>query len=78
VTEQKDPMQVMAKAIDTALNGGTLPLRFHGFALLVFPFDDENETMVNYVSNANHNDMVTALKALVARFEGQPKQKGHG
>ena len=48
------------------------------FALLVFPFDDENETMVNYVSNANHNDMVTALKALVARFEGQPKQKGHG
>jgi hypothetical protein len=76
--QQKDPMQVMAKAIDTALNGHTLPLRFHGFVLLVFPFDGGADgTMVNYVANCDRKDMIVAMKEMVARFEGQAQTEGH-
>ncbi len=74
--QQKDPMQVMAKAIDTALNGHTMPLRFHGFVLLVFPFDADGETMVSHVANCDRKDMIAALKSLVAKFEGQADVKG--
>ena len=75
--EPKDPMQVMAKAIDTALNGGTLPLRFHGFALIVFSLDNE-DAPIQHVENVDRKDLIAALKALIAKFEGQPKQEGHG
>lgn len=78
MTDKPDPMQTMAKAIDTALNGGTLPLRFWGFTLLIFPFDGDDGTQVSHVSNCNRQDMVAALKALVAKFEGQGSQVGHG
>jgi hypothetical protein len=75
--EQKDPMQVMAKAIDTALNGGTLPLRFHGFVLIVFSLDQE-DAPVQHVENVDRKDMIAALKSLVAKFEGQAQMEGHG
>lgn len=74
--QQKDPMQVMAKAIDTALNGGTLPLRFHGFVLLVFPFD-QADAPVQHVENVDRKDMIAAMKALIAKFEGRAQQEGH-
>lgn len=77
MTEQKDPMQVMAKAIDTALNGHTMPLRFHGFVLIVFSLDQE-DAPVQHVENVDRKDMIAALKSLVAKFEGQAQMEGHG
>jgi hypothetical protein len=31
---------------------------------------------VNYVSNVNRADILAALKEVVVRFEGQPRQSG--
>lgn len=39
--------------------------------LLVAPFNASQGSRVNYVSNAERADMLTALKELVARFEGR-------
>lgn len=77
MAEQKDPMQPMAKVVDTMLNGHTLPLRFNGFVLLVFPFDADGQTVVSHVANCDRKDMIAALKSLVAKFEGQAQQEGH-
>jgi hypothetical protein len=74
--QQKDPMQVMAKAIDTALNGHTLSLRLHGFVLLVFSLD-QADAPVQHVENVDRKDMIAAMKALIARFEGQAQVEGH-
>ena len=46
-----------------------------GFALLMFEFDDmakgpTGEGRINYLSNASRDDMRTALKELLARWEG--------
>ena len=75
MTDKPDPMQTMAKAIDTALNGRH---RRFGFTLLIFPFEHEVGSHVNYVSNCDRKDMVAALKEIVAKFEGQGSQVGHG
>jgi hypothetical protein len=64
-------MNRLGKFLDHILNdltkGGT---RKTGFVLLVFDFDDDSGRM-NYISNANRSDVVTALKEQVARFEGR-------
>jgi len=59
-----EPMNVAANL----LNGG-LP-EGYGFALLVFGLG-EAEGYMNYISNANREDMICALKELVANFEGR-------
>lgn len=41
----------------------------YGFVLLVFGFGTRKGRM-NYISNARREDMIVALKELVARFEG--------
>jgi hypothetical protein len=41
----------------------------------VFDLNREGDR-VNYVSNGDRADMVVALKEVVARFEGQPRQAG--
>lgn len=50
-----------------------------GFCLLVFAFDDEPGKRMNYISNANREDMITAMKELIANMEGRvidaPKTK---
>lgn len=40
-----------------------------GFALLLFPFDEGGGRM-NYISNAPRDDMMVALRELVAKMEG--------
>lgn len=58
------PMNTLARVL------GQL-LKPYGFALLVFPFGDDPKDRMNYISNARREDMIVALKELLARFEGQ-------
>lgn len=77
-------LRELAKTIDTKLNGiDAAPERLskpnsreNGFVLLVFPFGAEEGRRTNYVSNGERRDIVTALKEIVARFEGQPEISG--
>jgi hypothetical protein len=47
-----------------------------GFVLMVFPFGDRSGRC-NYMSNgADRHDVVTLMKEMIARFEGQPELKG--
>ena len=48
-----------------------------GFVLLVFEFGEIFDGRVNYISNGHREDVVTAMKELIARFEGQPETQGH-
>jgi hypothetical protein len=75
MTDTEMVMQTMAKTIDGFLNGKADPKRI-GFAILVFPFDAPEGTRTNYVSNADRDDMITALKEVVARFEGRVQTGG--
>lgn len=73
--ETTELLQALAGAIDRALNGDERP-KANGFALLVFPFDWPEGQRTNYVSNGKREDIVVALKEIVARFEGQAQQIG--
>lgn len=74
----KRELQTLAIVLDEHFNAGKDskdPKRI-GFVLLVMPFDAPEGARVNYVSNTNRADTVVMLKELIARFEGQPEQKG--
>ena len=75
MTDTKNMMQSMASALDEVLNekGKT---KKNGFVLLVFPFEGPQGQRTNYVSNCQRQDIVVALKEILARFEGQPHQSG--
>jgi len=75
MSETKQMMQSIAKALDDAINGSETPKR-NGFVVLLFPFDQVEGARTNYVSNCDRKDMVAALKEVVARFEGQPHHSG--
>ena len=45
-------------------------LRPYGFCLLVFPLNDRNGRM-NYIANANREDMLIAMKEFIANAEGR-------
>mgnify|MGYP003652810935 CR=1 FL=1 len=62
-------MQAMASALNEALNGSGE--KKNGFVLLVFPFEGPKGQRTNYVSNGKREDIVTALKEIVGRFEGR-------
>ncbi len=68
-------LQAIAGGLDSILNGEERPKK-NGFVLLVFPFDGPENARTNYVSNAKREDIVVALKEIVARFEGQPELRG--
>ena len=77
-------IQGVAKMIDRKLNGdgadellGNPKARQNGFVLLVFPFGGPEGARTNYVSNGDRHDILTALKEIVARFEGQPELRGN-
>jgi hypothetical protein len=57
---------------------GVMPENW-GFTLLMFEFGNVDNGRMNYISNAPREDMITALKELVANFEGRghkpPKRK---
>lgn len=62
-------MQALARALDKLLNGSG-PKK-NGFVLLTFEFGNAGQGAVNYVSNANRDDMIATMKELIARFEGR-------
>ncbi len=60
----KEEMQKIAAALDKILGG-------KGFALLVFDFDKIGKSHINYVSNAEREDMIVVIKELSAQWEGR-------
>ena len=70
-------MTAIAKTLDEFLNGDLKgPKRPNGFVLMVFPFENF-DGRCNYISNgADRRDIVTLMKEMIARFEGQPEVKG--
>ena len=43
----------------------------YGFTLLVFKFGQGDDHIVNYISNANREDMLATMKEFIARAEGR-------
>ena len=64
----KAEMNAIAELLDDALNGDQ-PYRETGFVLLMFDFGVDKR--MNYISNAERADIISALKELVANFEGR-------
>jgi hypothetical protein len=72
-------MNFLAKQLDHLFNGDLRgQSRTTGFILMVFPFGEDIHGRCNYISNgADRNDVVTLMKEMIARFEGQPETKGN-
>lgn len=79
-SEYREQMKRLARIIDEHFNGDAKGHdRKVGFALLVFPFGEGTRDRINYLSNAERADMITAMKELIARFEGRhPEESGQG
>lgn len=59
----KQAMKKMAESVEKML-----PKDF-GFTILVFPFN--NPGVSNYISNANRNDMIKAMREAADRLESK-------
>jgi len=68
-------LQTLAQILDEQFNGDIRPKK-NAFVLLLMPFDAPAGARVNYVSNADRKDIIVMMKEVLARFEGQPEQKG--
>ena len=70
-------MQAIAQVLNQTFNGDLKGKdRPTGFVLMVFPFGDRSGRC-NYISNgADRKDVVTLMKEMIARFEGQPEMEG--
>lgn len=75
--EYHDKMVAIVQVLDELFNGEAKgDARQVGFVLMVFPFGDI-DGRCNYMSNgADRKDIVTLMKEMIARFEGQPEMKG--
>lgn len=77
VAEYHALMNSLARELDYMFNKGLKgEQRETGFVLLVFPFGDAGSGRINYISNGDRANVVTALKEIVARFEGQAEMTG--
>jgi len=56
---------------DIALMLDSLTPEGYGFTLLMFKMNGKGDGRMNYISNASREDMLAALKELVANFEGR-------
>lgn len=76
--EYRALMNEMAREIDRWFNGDARGVdRGTGFVLLVFPFGDADGSRCNFISNgADRKDVVTLMREMIARFEGQPEVSG--
>lgn len=79
--EYRNMMQHLARELDRLFNPGffndEIPQKSAGFVLMVFPFGEVEGGRFNYISNgADRKDIVCLMKEMIARFEGQPEQKG--
>jgi hypothetical protein len=73
-----EQMTAAVHALDELWNGQVGgPGRKIGFVLMVFPFGDQFDGRCNFASNgADRRDVVTLMKEMIARFEGQPETTG--
>ena len=76
-TALNDLMNTIARGLDEAFNGEAKGEdRPWGFVLMVFPYGDRSGRC-NYISNgADRKDVVTLMKEMISRFEGQPEMTG--
>jgi hypothetical protein len=79
--EYHETMTAVAQALDEMFNGQIGgPGRKTGFVLMVFPFEEISpggSSRWNYISNgADRRDVVTLMREMIARFEGQPEVSG--
>ena len=74
----REQMSAIAATLDELFNGNAKgAARKAGFVLLVFPFGDAKGARCNFISNgADHKDVVTLMREMIARFEGQPEMTG--
>lgn len=77
--QYREQMKALGRAIGEIFNGEGVPMSEHkvGFFLMVYPHGDDFDGRANYISNSDRRDIVTLLKEMTARFEGQPELKGH-
>ena len=70
-------LNALARSIDAMLNGGNTPPEHkkYGFALLVYPTGQIDQSHINYIGNGNRADMLAALKELTARWEAPAPAK---
>jgi len=75
--EYIEMMNAVAHVLDEMFNGKSKGrARKTGFVLMVFPFGDTTGRC-NYISNgADRIDVVTLMKEMIQRFEGQPEMQG--
>jgi hypothetical protein len=63
-------MNTLAVVLDETFNGEVKGAkRTVGFVLLSFNFGDKGR--VNYISNADRDDVIATMKAFIARAEGR-------
>lgn len=70
-------MNTLARVLDDTFNRGLKgDARTVGFVLLTFNFGDTGR--VNYISNADRDDVIATMRAFIARAEGRTvDQTGH-
>jgi alpha-D-ribose 1-methylphosphonate 5-triphosphate synthase subunit PhnH len=72
-----DKMVAIMQTLDEFMNGSAKgPARKTGIVVMVFPLND-GPGRCNYMSNGvDRGDIVTLMKEMIARFEGQPEMEG--
>lgn len=72
-----DKMTAIMRGLDEFLNGGAKgDARKTGIVIMMFPFGAATGRC-NYMSNgADRRDIVTLMREMIARFEGQPEISG--
>lgn len=73
--EYAKQMNALAMFLDDYLNSGGLPKKV-GFALLIYEFGAAQGARMNYIGNGHREDVLIALKELVARWEGNDPAPG--
>jgi hypothetical protein len=71
-------MAAIMRMMDEFLNGPKGPdyVKRIGVVIMMFPFEGF-DGRCNYMSNgADRRDIVTLMKEMIARFEGQPETRG--
>ena len=71
-------MQAIMQVVDEFANEGVKGKeRKIGIVLMMFPYGEAADGRCNYMSNgADRKDIVTLMKEMIARFEGQPDVSG--
>jgi hypothetical protein len=70
--DQRRRMNDLAKALDEIFNKDVRPKKI-GFVLLTYNFGEniQGTGRVNYIGNGRREDVLIALKELIARWEGR-------